>query len=409
MSLLEYLPPLQDPSTGDILADGGFADNLPVVPLRRLAWPSLLPPLFTIAVDVESKSAPELQGLPWYGDSVNGFWLAGKRVQAAVITPWLRYMLPANNDSDSGSKSKELVVAAKNVPPATSGSNSTLPATSTAGFGASSEAARSLKPRCNQGSGGLSSFFTALFDLSTVADPDAEPQPGAIVSSQAGVLASEGGDVSEAESKYMLAMSAQSTGNSNKADGNTGLVGAVSRFVFKYPRFGDLIGALKFLPHTMLIRDTLAVECSQSRAAEAARVAGSADAAAVLRITATTTVNANNINSNNSAMSGGDAVSVNSNSLKKLKRGTGAAVSSSLTLAVAAPGALSPTAAAAAATRNDTNAAALVDLYIRPQHIENFKILDYDKWHEIVSIGFARAEPLCALFLHRFGAYFKAY
>jgi predicted acylesterase/phospholipase RssA len=322
MSLLEYLPPLQDPLTGDLLADGGYVDNLPVTPLHHLAWPSALPPLFTVAVDVENKSVDELTPLPYYGEYLDGFWLWGKRVQQVALAPWLRHLIPAFAHAAAD----------------TAGSSDADKQ--------QQQRARALEPWCDQGPGGMRSFFAALFDFSTVAAPDAAIYAGP----RAAILPPASNSISSA---------------SPPGSGAAALALVTPRIPFKFPRFGELIAALKFLPHTIRVRDTLALPAG---VAAAATIAAPPAGAAAL-----------------------------TNALVAPASGA----EGRLSIEVTAP--------SAAASGPAPASSPLIDLYIRPQGIEQYKILDYDKWHEITAVGYARAEPLCALFLHKYGRYFTAY
>eukprot|EP00795_Rhopilema_esculentum_P010763 gene10763-19552_t len=66
MSLAGYLPPLCDPTDGNLLLDGGYVNNLPADIMRSLGAETI------IAVDVGSVYEPRQTN---YGDSLSGWWL----------------------------------------------------------------------------------------------------------------------------------------------------------------------------------------------------------------------------------------------------------------------------------------------------------------------------------------------
>jgi predicted acylesterase/phospholipase RssA len=86
MSILGYMPLLRDSADGHLLADGGYASNLPVEVMRAVA-----PQVGTVwAVDVENKANP-LRGVPDYGDSLSGWYLLGRYVASKLgLAPPLR-------------------------------------------------------------------------------------------------------------------------------------------------------------------------------------------------------------------------------------------------------------------------------------------------------------------------------
>lgn len=65
MSLQGYLPPLCDPTTGHLLLDGGYCNNLPIDVMRRCFGPSRI-----LGIDVEAKDAKDFTN---YGDACSGW------------------------------------------------------------------------------------------------------------------------------------------------------------------------------------------------------------------------------------------------------------------------------------------------------------------------------------------------
>jgi len=72
MTVIGLLPPIVDQHR--FLVDGGYTNNLPVDVMRALA-PRLNQ---IIAVDVENKDNSLFEGIPDYGDSVSGWYIAGQ-------------------------------------------------------------------------------------------------------------------------------------------------------------------------------------------------------------------------------------------------------------------------------------------------------------------------------------------
>jgi len=73
MTILGLFPPVWD--NGQLLVDGGYMDNLPVLYLRRILGPRSR----IIAVDVENKDSSAFESLTPYDDGLSGFYLFFRR------------------------------------------------------------------------------------------------------------------------------------------------------------------------------------------------------------------------------------------------------------------------------------------------------------------------------------------
>eukprot|EP00397_Hematodinium_sp_SG-2012_P012148 GEMP01012311.1.p1 GENE.GEMP01012311.1~~GEMP01012311.1.p1 ORF type:complete len:753 (+),score=129.64 GEMP01012311.1:168-2426(+) len=74
MTVIGILPPVWD--DGDLLVDGGYLDNLPVLYMREILGPQST----IIAVDVENKDVSEFESVSPYEDGLSGMYLFTRRM-----------------------------------------------------------------------------------------------------------------------------------------------------------------------------------------------------------------------------------------------------------------------------------------------------------------------------------------
>lgn len=79
MTIIGLFPPVWD--EGQLLVDGGYLDNLPVLYMRSIVGPQST----IIAVDVENKDASEFEAVSAYEDGLSGSYLFARRLLTAVF------------------------------------------------------------------------------------------------------------------------------------------------------------------------------------------------------------------------------------------------------------------------------------------------------------------------------------